>query len=269
MIKIDFREGTHGHFLEYVSNVYIMQTTPSQCSIFKPPTYSAHAPDEHYLSSRLIQCNHYSTPEFNLEIKDNDNIIRIVIDVTDDAMFFIALTNIMFKAGDLGLEKQLLSIPDRIRNDPVAHRNNWYSKLSERESYVSQYHNFLPVKNAVFNFSFNSFFCFTDFCKDLNSLAEFLNQTFFLDDSLYDLWCQFIKVNQGWQSYIKCNQLLEDTFSNNSVAISCTVLEQGWINYNLSKICRLYNGKIFEDIDYPDNTQIIYNLVRDHLAKLR
>ena len=184
-------------------------------------------------------------------------------------MFFVALTNLMIKAGDLGLEKQLLSIPDHIRNDPVAHRNNWYSKLLERESYVTQYHNFLPLTNAVFNFSFNSFFCFTDFCKELNSLAQFLNQTFFPDESLYALWCQFIKVNQGWQSYIKCNQILEDVFSNNSVRISCSVLEQGWINYNLSKMCRLYNGKIFKDIDYPDNTQIIYNLVKDHLAELK
>ena len=48
MIKIDFHGGTHGHFLEYVANVYIMQTTPSQASIFKPPAYSAHAADENY-----------------------------------------------------------------------------------------------------------------------------------------------------------------------------------------------------------------------------
>ena len=27
MIKIDFVAGTHGHFLEYVANVYIMQIT--------------------------------------------------------------------------------------------------------------------------------------------------------------------------------------------------------------------------------------------------
>jgi len=44
MIKIDFHGSTHGHFLEYVSNVYIMQTTPSQRNIFKPPTYSAQNP---------------------------------------------------------------------------------------------------------------------------------------------------------------------------------------------------------------------------------
>ena len=68
MIKIDFHGSTHGHFLEYVTNVYIMQTTPSKTSIFKPPTYSAHAPDDNYKDNRLIKCGHFSNPKYNLSI---------------------------------------------------------------------------------------------------------------------------------------------------------------------------------------------------------
>ena len=74
MIKIDFHAGTHGHFLEYVSNVYIMQTSPNQHNIFRPPTYSAHNLDTQYLHNRQIFCGHFSKPIFNL--KENDNTIK-------------------------------------------------------------------------------------------------------------------------------------------------------------------------------------------------
>jgi hypothetical protein len=269
MIKIDFHGSTHGHFLEYVANVYIMQTPPSRISIFKPPTMSAHAADDHYRLNRRIICGHFSNPEYKFTIDDDDIIIRINIDSNDDDMFFIALTNLIFKAGDVGVEQQLLSIPDHIRSDQVSLRNNWYSKLQERHRYIDAYTNFLPVPNNTFNFSFNSFFCFTNFCKDLNKLAQFLNQTFFPDDTLYNLWSEFIKVNQGWQSYFKCNQILENIFSNTVAHIDCTILEQGWLNYNLSKICRLYDGTLFEDENYPTNTQIISAIVQNHVSDLR
>lgn len=268
MIKIDFHGSTHGHFLEYVTNVYIMQTTPSNVSIFKPPTYSAHAADNHYIEDRQIICGHFSDSEYNLTINDNDIIIRINIDSNDDNMFFIALTNLIFKAGDVGFEGQMLNIPDYIKNNPASYRNNWYSKFQERQRYIDAYANFLPLPNDTFNFSFNSFFCFTNFCKDLNKLAQFLNQTFFPDDTLYNLWAEFIKLNQGWQSYVKCNQILENIVSNTPAYIDCTIIEQGWLNYNLSKICRLYDGSLFEDNIYPTDTQVIYNIIKNHLSKI-
>jgi hypothetical protein len=265
MIKIDFHGSTHGHFLEYVTNVYIMQTAPSKTSIFKPPTYSAHAADNQYLNNRQIICGHFSNTKVNID----DDIIRINIDYNDDDMFFIALTNLIYKAGDMGVERQLLSIPDNIRDNPVAHRNNWYSKIQERQLYINAYNNFPTIPNNVFNFSFDSFFCFTRFCKELNNLSQFLNQLFFPDLTLYNLWAEFIKLNQGWQSYSKCKTILEAVFSNTSIDIDCTIIEQGWVNYNLSKICRLYQGKLFEDAIYPKNTQLISAIVADHLITMR
>ena len=94
MIKIDFHGSTHGHFLEYVANVYIMQTAPSETSIFKPPTYLAHAPDQNYLKNRLISCGHYSNPIYQsrLKINDEDQVIRIIIDTNNDNMFFVSIS---------------------------------------------------------------------------------------------------------------------------------------------------------------------------------
>lgn len=269
MIKIDFHGSTHGHFLEYVTNVYIMQTAPSQISIFKPPTYSAHAPDQNYLKNRLIYCGHYSDPTCPFKIANNDKVIRIIIDTTDDNMFFVSLTNLMFKAGDVGFDRQLLSIPEHIRKNKVEHRNNWYTKFNERNIYANFYTSFAPLDNPVFNFRFESFFSFKDFCTELEGLSMFLNQTFFPDASLYKLWSEFINYNQGWQSYTKCNQLLEHTFSKKFSNINCTVIEEGWINYNLSKICRMHSGPVFDQEIYPPDTDLLYKIIQDHLNSLR
>jgi hypothetical protein len=269
MIKIDFHGSTHGHFLEYVANVYIMQTAPSKTNIFKAPTYSAHNPDNYYHSDKIITCGHYSNPNYNLTINDDDIIIRINLDITNCGMFYIALTNLIFKAGDVGFEKQLLSVPDYIRNNAVSHRNDWYSKLKDRDIYAAHYYKFPQISNDIVNFSFEAFFSFNSFCKELDKLAQYLNQTFFPDQSLYDLWAEFIKVNQGWQSYIKCDQILEFIFSNNYKEIDCNIIEQGWINYNLSQMCRLYDGQLFENNTYPTDTQTIYNMVQNHLTNLR
>ena len=269
MIKIDFHGSTHGHFLEYISNVYIMQTTPSQQNIFRPPTYSAHNPDNHYINDRMITCGHFSNPIYNLKINDDDQVIRITIDANNDDTFFIAFTNLIFKAGDVGFEKQLLYIPDYIRNNKIELRNNWYSKFAEREKYANCYENFLPVSNLAHEFKFESFFSWKNFCAELTLLANFLNQTFFPDQSLYILWTEFIHRNQGWQSHMKCNQLLEDIFANTDKIIDCTVLEEAWINYNLSKMCKLYDSILNEQEDYPTNTQQIYSIVQQHFSLLR
>lgn len=262
-IKIDFHVGTHGHFLEYVSNVYIMQTRPSLRDIFKPPTYSAHNPDKNYLDNRVIICGHFSSKN---NLTKDDVVIRISTP-TSDNMFFVAVTNFMYKTGDIGFEKQLLSIPMGVRAVPAEHRNDWYSKFSERDQYVVYNNEFIPVESA-FEFPFESFFSFNKFCIALTNLATFLNQTFFPDQSLYNLWSRFIQVNQGWQSYTKCDRILNDIFANTDSEINCTIIEQAWLNFNLSKMCRIYQGPMFDDDAYPLNTQTVYRSIQDHLKHL-
>jgi len=267
MIKIDFHGSTHGHFLEYVSNVYIMQTEPSQCSIFKPPTFSAHAPDNNYLDNRIIECGHFSSKFYNLKIDPSDTVIRIMLDPGNDNLFFVALSNLMYKAGDVGFERQALVIPEHIRVDPASLRNNWYSKINERDTFSAHYQEFDNIDNPTFKFSFDSFFSFTDFCTELSELSRFLNQTFYPSRSLYELWHMFIQVNQGWQSYIKCNNILVDVFAGRTSPIQCTALEEAWLNFNLSKICRLYDGPLFDQAQYPADTRSIYNIVQEHLGR--
>jgi hypothetical protein len=75
--------------------------------------------------------------------------------------------------------------------------------------------------------------------------------------------------NQGWQSYIKCNQVLQDIYAGKSTEIDCTIIEEAWLNYNLSKACRIFDGILFEQQDYPKDTRVIYQIVQDHLSTLR
>jgi len=175
----------------------------------------------------------------------------------------------IYKTGDVGFETQMLSIPVEIRNNPVLYRNNWYSKINEKDLYADFYGKFLDVNGAMFEFPYSSFFDFKNFCTSLNRLAQFLNQTFFPDHSLYQMWKEFIELNQGWQSYKKCSKIIENIFANDSIEIDCTVIEQGWINYNIARTCRMYTGSMFDNEKYPSNTQHIYNEIQQHLLRLR
>lgn len=270
MIKIDFHGGTHGHFLEYVSNVYIMQTPPSTTNIFTTSTGSAHQADSNYSDNKLIVCGHFSREEFpNKRIHETDTVIRIITDTDKDDLFFIIYYNLLHKAGDVGITAQLMNAPTHIRHDTMAYRNQFYSKCNERQIYSDFFPQFCNIPNAVFEFPVDAFFSFTNFCKKLNELAFFLNQTFFPDDTLYQLWGMFIERNQGWHAYNKCNTIIENVFANLPYEFSCNIIEEGWINYNLSKICRIYSGPMFDDAQYPTNTQDIYNIIQLHLEGLR
>lgn len=264
MIKIDFRGSTHGHFLEYVVNIYIMQTTPSQRDIFKPGTLSAHNADRGYLKDRMVFCGHFS--ECNM-ISDSDVVIRITTELNDD-LYLVALTNLIHKAGDIGVDRQLLNIPEHTRNSRSLQRNNWFSKFNESHLHGYNY-SLLPSNNVIVDFNYESFFDYNKFVKELNKVATSLDQTFFNDRSLFELWTKFISVNQGWQSLTKCLEILNYTYSDKSLDFVCTSIEEGWINYQISKANRLYDGELFTSDTYPTNTKNIYCIIQKHLESLR
>lgn len=179
MIKLDFYGSTHGHFLEYIINVYILRACQKLETIFTPGTFSCHEPEKdiNYVSNRVVVCNHYSA-KCTTFLQD-EPLIRIDIDTNVDKLFFIALTNLMYKAGDVGLEEQLTKVPESTRKDPVAFRNLWYSKINERDQYAKFYSSFKETLSRTFYFPFECFFNYRDFCLNLNKLAYFLDQTFF------------------------------------------------------------------------------------------
>ena len=58
-------------------------------------------------------------------------------------------------------------------------------------------------------------------------------------------------------------------FSGQRIDIDCTIIEQGWINFNLSKMCKMYQGLMFSDSVYPVDTAIAHSAIQSHLRSLR
>jgi hypothetical protein len=265
MIKIDFYPGTHGNFLEYVTNVYIMQTNPGKTGLIDS-LGAAHDVDVEYQRERVVYNHHYSL--FDEPFAEDDTVIRITANVDDDEMWFIALTNCIHRAGNIGFETRILEVPEEVRAIPAQHRNNWYAKFNERETYTG-YQKWQAAPGAVFDFPFSDFYSFPTFCKRLNSLAGFLDQTFFPDARLYQLWNELMGKNQGLQSYNKCHKILDAVYANQSYKIDCDIIEQAWINYNLSKSVRMYSGSVFDNDEFPNDAQLIYAEIQQHLKHLR
>lgn len=267
MIKLDFHGGLHGHFLEYVANVWIMQTQPNHNTIFNEHG-AAHAKDPEYRESRMIYCGHYSRYEPD-QFNSSDQIIRITIDLDDRDRFFIATTNLIYRAGERGWDQQMLSIPTDIRQDPVGYRNNWYSKLAESDLYMTEFNQYHKVDYPVFEFDFAAFFTYNKFCHELQRLAGWLDQTFFPDRNLWLLWQEFIQRNQGYQSWLACEQLLAACLNGEDSEIHATILEQAWLNYSIARITRMYSGTVFDSANYPKSTREIYQEIQNHLNNLR
>jgi len=92
-------------------------------------------------------------------------------------------------------------------------------------------------------------------------MANWLGQSFEASNILYTLWAEFIERNQGLQSYNKCSTIIENAFNNVDYEFESTVLEQAWINYNMSKHCNVYDGPLYSNITYPTNSQQIYKII--------
>ena len=266
MIRIDFHGSTHGHFLEFVINKFIMQIDISDYNIFNE-NGAAHVRSEEYLKKRLVECGHYSNANINLSTEEP--LIRIDIDSNCDRDFYIAFVNLLYRAGDVGLTRQIDdSISEEIKKNPVALRNNFFAKFNERDLYAKHYKSFKPSSSTIFVFPFLAFYSWTEFNKKLSDLSKFLNQLYFPDSNLFKLWTRFIELNQGINSFNKIEKILEKIFSNEDFDFECLFFEEAFLNYNLSKICRIFDGVLFEQ-KYPTNTKQIYKILQDHLAKIK
>lgn len=261
MIKIDYFAGMHGKFLEYVVNVFIMKCLPSSTDILATELGTAHNASNDYHKNKIVYSGTYSVWN-QLTFDSTDRIIRISADYNNDDLFFIILTNAIIRTDDRGFDGYIANIRPDIVSDSVKHRNFWYDRLLNRHFYsdLDFFYNptlFRSCPNDIFEFTYESFQSLPSFLKEINRLAFWLNQTFYPCDELCSLWQRWVDGNQGLISFNKCSRILENIFLNRSCDIDCTVLEEAWINVNISKICRVYEGKIFNNTEYPSNTQEI------------
>lgn len=266
MIKLDFRGSTHGNFLEYVANVYIMRTTPSETNIFKKDTQSAHNADGAYRKNRRIACDHYSANRYH-SFSPDETVIQIDFDQNNDRLFYISMVNLINKAGDVGVDRMMASMPEHVRNNPPVHRMQWLSRMVQKSKLIEHYQYQLDKPEGLaYVFPMEAFYDLHLFYIHLQNLAHSLNQKFWPSQELADLWHQFAELNQGLQSYNKCSTILKNIHQGKDYDFVCdSIIEEAWINYNLSNTYSIHEGILFDIEQYPTNTKEIYNILNQHI----
>jgi hypothetical protein len=267
MIVIDFAPGQHGHFLDYVVNNFIYNIDAPVENIFQT-SGAAHNINNsaEYQARKQTLCAHYSS--FNqLYPKNAEKIVWIKHDPELD---FVLLSNIYHrchpdavKGTDVNINQITQLHLDAMfsSNQTIKSlRNNWYTKLQERHFKQTELKNNTAL--PVFDFEYSSFFSLQSFIEQLQQLADFLNFTFVYNQLFVELYQKFIEVNQGYNQHCNASRIVDAILTNQS----CLIQQQDWqlqacINHRLSKLFKIYDGILHDSNDYPNNTQILHNLV--------
>lgn len=279
--KIDFFGGLHGNYLELVVNVFIDQLEFD----LKRPLFNengaCHLKNDYPEYVPITKADHWS---FNrIPFDDDDRVIRIVPKKQD---MLIAVTNNFLRAGDQNidienLEKNTLfkmqkypklkNYMEQIKQDlgtkidysRAQIRNYFYSMFHDDKNGIDMYNYFDTSTKHYHEFPFRSFFNFTEFVIALNQIAKFVELEFQPSTDLWSLHSDFLSKNQGYHSNLKCQKIIDSIFSRTPMQLDLTIIEEAWINYQLSQIVDFYDQS-FLDLDlYPKNTLEIAKKVFD------
>lgn len=255
---IDFFSGSHGNFLEYCINRYIYKTS-SFADLLLTSQGTSHGlkQNKEYVLTRQAESNHYS--EFDLPAQA-DNIIRIV--VTDFKGYCCYQLNVINRAGDISAEQKSNELPDAVLNSPCQLRNYYYSKLNNLNDGYQLPGNW---KYSGFDFEMSSMYCLESFLHSLKLTADYLNLTFVPDRELGELWQKFIAKNHGLQIWKKCQKQFEQIFSNANHSIDLDIQHQALLNCLISRSVGMHDGAMFNQDQYPQTTQQLYQHIQQHL----
>ena len=248
MIKvvIDFAPGLHGHFLEYVCNRYIFKVGLTKTNIFQ--SSGALHPintDIDYQKNKIVHCGHYSAFDYKYP-NDTSHVIFVKHNSIYD---IVLLTNIYYRCHPEAINIDDFDINKIIKThesvmgfatSPAEFKCNWYSKLMERhfDHTEKQHKNDLPK----FVFDYSSFFELDRFLLEIKKTARFLNCTFVYNESLAELWYEFMRRNQGYQIYHTTNEIFKQIVSNVDAPIPDDWKIHAFLNYKLSTIFDLYDN---------------------------
>jgi len=268
-IELDFAPGLHGHFLELVINKYIYGIEFQLPTVFQS-SGAVHVinTDQNYQKNKIVHCGHFSSLGNLTFSKDTDSIIFVQHDSTLD---FVLMTNVYYRCHpdavnttDFDIERiTAMQKALMFNGTDLELRSYWFAKLSERhfEHAESRPKTDLPV----YNFDYKSFFHLRDFCQELKNTAKFLEQTFKFDQSLCELWNDFIRRNQGWHLYNLGNALIDATLQGDNQVIANDWKLHAFINFKLSKLFDLYDGQLFDQEVYPSSTDELRSIVTAHV----
>lgn len=286
MQKIDFFGGLHGHFLELVVNVAINQNGYDISQPQFTPNGACHLKFKNYTYKKLIVARHYSFDK--IPFTSEDVVIRIV-PVSNDLL--IGLTNCFLRAGDQKFDLDNLEINTIAKLSTITKgynfkniliedfgikvdysrsviRNYFYSMFEDFDNGLGMVTAFNPAP-SVYQFPFRSLFDIGDFYQELNNIAKFLGLNFYPTTGLSKLHNDFLKLNQGYHSEIKCKEIWQAILQGQSMEIKFNLLEEAWLNHQVAICFRCYDLPLLMQDNYPTDTLDISQAIFEWKSKDR
>ena len=272
--KIDFFGGLHGNFLELVVNVAINQ---NGYDISKPQFTedgACHLKNHDITYKKPASAQHWSFFNRGASLSRNDIVVRIVPTVED---LLIGITNSFLRAGDQKFDINNLEIDTINKLENLSKganfkntlindygiktnyprsviRNYFYSMLEDYANGLGMFTKFDSTPTAVYSFPFRAFFDLQQFYQELNKIAKFLGLNFYPTIELAKLYSNFIKYNQGYHSELKCKEIWQAILHGQFMDIKLNIIEEAWINHQVTTCFRCYDLPLLIQDQYPSNT---------------
>jgi hypothetical protein len=269
-IALDFAPGLHGHFLELVLNKYIYGIPFNSDKIFQS-SGAVHAinVNQDYQDQKIVYRGHFSSFKYDY----HKHTQKVVFINHDPELDFVLLTNIFYRCHEDAVNVDDFNIEEIIAtqksflttgNTDLDYRGNWFAKLNERffQHASSRPNTQLPL----YNFDFRSFFDLSKFCVELQKTAHFLQETFKFDPTLGELWHEFMRRNQGWILRGQAHAILQSMLTNQNISIPDDWKLHAYLNFQLSRMFDLHDGKLYTDPRYPVCTSELLAVVQEHLS---
>lgn len=275
MNKIDYFGGLHGNYLELIVNVFVYQNGYDLSQSPFDAKGSCHRKNTDPTYVRHIHAYHFSFD--SRPIQPTDQVVRIVPKRQD---LLIALTNGFLRAGDeeidldrLGRDMEHLTssskgkaFVDKLDQKNLSRsqvRGYFYSMLSHDEHALDNMLRFDDTSDQVHHFPFRAFFDWTEFYHHVNETAEFLNFNFYPTPRLGEIHREFLSVNQGLKSEQKCHAIWSDILCGLDRPIKLNVLEEAWINHQISQGLRGFDLPELNQEHFPSTTGAISRAIFD------
>lgn len=155
----------------------------------------------------------------------------------------------------------------RINYPRASLRNYYYAVLREDKFGLDIFNDFIKFNaETMVEFPVGAFISLEGFIKELKKLSKLItNENFEYDQSFIELYYSFIEKNLGMRSQIKCDKIINDIFTGNATQFKVNILEEAWINCNITQTFDIHSDiDCFGDV-YPTNTKIIHDQIMEKI----
>lgn len=301
MIKIDFWGGAYGNFLKYNINRYVYQINSANFDPFNSLGSSHNETTTYLEESQVhaSHFSFKSGVDIPWTVTKDDVLLRIVIDrLNIYHVYYNSVTRAGDAGVDIenpetdtiakteALKKEITS-QHEVGSDPILRkfdgyidfliknhgirknyprsvlRNYYYAALREDKFGLDNFNDFIDFDNKLLiEFPVQAFMSLNEFVRELQKVSKIATGKYFkYDHSLSVMYHTFLDKNSGIQSQIKCTKIINDIVAGKSTEFKANILEEAWINCNITQTFDIHDGiDCFGEV-YPTNTRVIYDQI--------